>query len=76
MFSGEIPNKRAPRFLPVWMTVSNWQALVIQKVDNAIHCINHYPADNAVGIHNTCPKDSDFSGGLRYRTFNQPGPEL
>ena len=37
------------------MTVSNWQALVIQKVDNAIHCINHYPADNAVGIHNTYP---------------------
>ena len=39
----------------MWMTVSNWQALVIQKVDNAIHCINHYPADNAVGIHNTYP---------------------
>ena len=37
------------------MTVSNWQALVIQKVDNAIHCINHYPVDNAVGIHNTYP---------------------
>ena len=37
------------------MTVSNWQALVIQKVANAIHCINHYPADNAVGIHNTYP---------------------
>ena len=37
------------------MTVSNWQALVIQKVDNAIHCINHYPADNAVGIHNMYP---------------------
>ena len=35
------------------MAVSNWQALVIQKVDDAIHCINHYPADNAVGIHNT-----------------------
>ena len=37
------------------MTVGNWQALVIQKVANAIHCINHYPADNAVGIHNTYP---------------------
>ena len=53
----------------LWMTVSNWQALVIQKVDDAIHCINHYPADNAVGIHNTYPLDSDLSGGLRYRTF-------
>ena len=55
MFSGEIPNKRAPRFQPVWITVSNWQALVIQKVDNAVHCLSHYPADNAVGIHNTYP---------------------
>ena len=49
------------------MTVSNWQALIIQKVANAIHCIKHYPADNAVGIHNTYPLDSDLSGGLRYR---------
>ena len=32
--------------------MSNWQALVIQKLDNAIHWINHYSADNAVGIHN------------------------
>ena len=37
------------------MTVTNWQALVIQKVDNAIHCISYYPADNVVGIHNTYP---------------------
>ena len=49
--------------------MSNWQALVIQKVDNAIHCINHYPVNNAVGIHNTYPLDSDLSGRLRYRTF-------
>ena len=61
--------KKEPLGFNVWMTVSNWQALVIQKVDNAIHCINHYPADNAVGIHNTYPLDSDLSGGLRYRTF-------
>ena len=56
--------------------MTNWQALVIEKVANAIHCINHYPADNAVGIRKTYPLDSDFSGGLRCRTFNQPGPEL
>ena len=49
------PQQKSSQVLPVWMTVSNWQALVIQKVDNAIHCINHYPADNAVGIHNTYP---------------------
>ena len=35
--------------------MTNRQALVIQKVDNAIHGLNHYPADNAVGIHNTYP---------------------
>ena len=35
------------------MIVSNLQALVIQKVDNAIHWINLCPVDNAVGIHNT-----------------------
>ena len=35
--------------------MSNWQALVIQKLGNAIHCINHYPADNALGIHNMYP---------------------
>ena len=35
--------------------MSNWQALVIQKVDNAIHCINHYSRDNAVAVHNTYP---------------------
>ena len=56
--------------------MSNWQALVIQKVDNPIHCINDYPVDDAVGIHNTYLLDSDLSGGLRYRTFIQPGPEL
>ena len=32
------------------MTVSNLQALVIQKVDNAIHWINLNPVDNAVGV--------------------------
>ena len=32
------------------MTVSNWQALVIQKVDNAIHCINHQRITQLVSI--------------------------
>ena len=49
------PQQKSSQVLPVWITVSNWQALVIQKVDNAIHCINHYPVNNAVGIHNTYP---------------------
>ena len=39
------------------------QAPVVQKMDNAIHRINHYPADNAIGFCNTSPLDSDLSGG-------------
>ena len=58
------------------MTESNLQPLVIQKVDNPIHWINHYPVDSAVGIHNTYPLDNDLSGLLRYKTFEQAGPEL
>ena len=58
------------------MTESNLQALVIQKVDNPIHWINLDPWDNAVGIHNTYPLDNDLSGLLRYKTFEQAGPEL
>ena len=59
-----------------WMTESNLQVLVIQKVDNPIHWINLNPVDSAVGIHNTYPLDNDLSGLLRYQTFEQPGPEL
>ena len=34
-----------------------------QKLDNAIHWINHYSADRVVCFVNTYPLDSDFSGG-------------
>ena len=36
---------------------------VVQKVDNTIHRINHYPADSVVCFINTYPLDSDLSGG-------------
>ena len=39
------------------------QAQVVQKVDNAIHGINHYPADSVVCFVNTYPLDSDLSHG-------------
>ena len=59
---------------------SSWsfilQGPVVQNVDNAIHRVNHYPADNAISFCNTCPLDSDLSGGLRYPTFQLPGPDL
>ena len=37
--------------------------LVVQRLDNAIHRINHYPADSVVCFVNTYPLDSDLSGG-------------
>ena len=38
-------------------------APVVQKVDNAIHGINHYPVDSVVCFVFTYPLDSDLSGG-------------
>ena len=38
-------------------------APVVQRVDNAIHRINHYPLDIAIGFAITYPVDSDLSGG-------------
>ena len=70
------PTKELQDLKFVWMTESNLQVLVIQKVDNPIHWINLNPVDSAAGIHNTYPLDNDLSGLLRYQTFEQPGPEL
>ena len=39
------------------------QAPVVKKVDNAIHRINNYPLDIAIGFAMTYPVDSDLSGG-------------
>ena len=38
-------------------------APVVQRLDNAVHRINHYPADSVVCFVNTYPLDSDLSGG-------------
>ena len=38
-------------------------APVVQTVDNAIHRINHYPLDIAIGFAITYPVDSGLSGG-------------
>ena len=46
----------------VW-SAFNGQAPVVQKVDNAIHRINHYSLDIAIGFAITYPVDSDLSGG-------------
>ena len=36
---------------------------VVQKVDGAIHQINHYPVDEYEQNPLCCPLDSDLSGG-------------
>ena len=49
---------------------------VVQKVDNTIHRINHYPLDSAIGFPNTYAVDSDLPSEHRYPTFEQLGPEI
>ena len=39
------------------------QASVVQRLDSAIHRINHYPVDSAISFPNTYPLDSDLSDG-------------
>ena len=38
-------------------------AQVVQRLDNAMHWINHYPTDSVVCFVNIYPLDSDLSGG-------------
>ena len=45
------------------------QVLVVRKVDNAIHQINHYPVDSVVCFVNTYPLDSVI------QPLNNRGPE-
>ena len=52
----------APQKLRVGLCI-HVQGPVVQKVDNAIHRINHYPLDNAIGFPNTYLPDSNFSTG-------------
>ena len=45
-------------------------------MDSAIHWINHYPVDIAIGFRNTYPLDINLSGGKRYPTLEQLGPDV
>ena len=44
-------------------------------LDSAIHRINLYPAESAISFPNTYLLNGDLSGGYRFPTFEQPGPE-
>ena len=50
-------------FAVLWFQSSVVLVPVVQKVDSAIHRINHYPVDSTVGFANAYPLDSDLSGG-------------
>ena len=41
--------------------IGNMQAWVVQRMDNAIHRINHYPVDSVVCFVDTYPLDSNLS---------------
>ena len=60
--------------LPSFFLNLNALALVVQRVDNAIQQINHYPVNSVVCFANTYPLDSDLSGGQRYTPFERLGP--
>ena len=51
------------KIVPNWVYFSQGHAPVVQRLDNAIHWINHYPVDSLVCFVNTYPLDSDLSGG-------------
>ena len=42
---------------------TNVAQATVQKLDSAIHRINHYPADKCYGNQLRYPVDSDLSGG-------------
>ena len=52
-FTGTIPQPNVYKHL----------ALVVQRLDNAIHRINRYPADKCQQNKPRYPVDSDLSGG-------------
>ena len=56
-------NQNHHKYLSICLPRGSDLAPVVQTVDNAIHRINHYPLDIAIGFASTYPVDSDLSGG-------------
>ena len=48
---------------------------VVQRLDNAMHQINHYPVDKCWQNKPCYPLDSDLSGGECYPPSEQPRPD-
>ena len=47
----------------LYCTSPSYKDTNVQKVDSAIHRINHYPVDNTMDFVHTHLLDSDLSGG-------------
>ena len=60
---GSIKNSYSPKANRPFHSYVSYLAPVVQRLDNAIHRINHYPADSVVCFVNTYLPDSDLSGG-------------
>ena len=45
-------------------------------LDSTIHWINHYPLDNSIGFASVYLGESDLSGGQRYPSVEQLGPDV
>ena len=52
-----------------------YKAPVVQKLDSAIHRINHYPVDKYLGNQLRYPLDRDLLIGYRYPPFKKLGPD-
>ena len=64
--SSDIPGRRGGSHPPEVFYIfqdDKTSAPVVQKVDNAIHRINLYPLDSAIGFPNNYLLDSDVSSG-------------
>ena len=54
--------------------VNNNQALVVEKLDSAIHQVNHYPVDKCYENQSRFPLERDLFKGWCYPPFEQLGP--
>ena len=56
--------------------VFKYKVLVVRRLDNGIHQVDHYPMDSVVCFANTYLLDSDSSGGYHYPPFKQLEPSV
>ena len=63
-------------YLVLQVSQSSREPKVVQRLDNAIHWVNRYPADKCWQNKPRYPLDNDLSGGYGYPHFEKPGPDV